>query len=167
MLYTPDPTFTDETVSFYVKRHSILRPSSSGIVLKSRHTRSDIESDRHSSYIGAVFELHKGDSLYVENSAPELLSHDDIASFFGLFKVGHWKVRDRSSFWSLEFLENACLCISNVYIILGCDTSLINIKIVKPKKNQTWPFMQFYYVGWNQILLKDINSISISTFIAK
>ncbi|XP_070213281.1 CD40 ligand-like [Littorina saxatilis] len=75
--------------SNYVKRHSVLYPASSGILLKARHTRMSGENDRHSSYVGGLFFLHAGDQLFVQVAVPELVSHDDKASFFGLFKVGN------------------------------------------------------------------------------
>ena len=76
-------------VSNYVMRHSILFPSTSDILLKARHTRASGEDDRHSSYVGGLVFLHRGDQLFVRVSVPELVSHDDKASFFGLFKVGN------------------------------------------------------------------------------
>lgn len=75
--------------SSYVQRHSVLYPATSGILLKSRHTRSSGEDDRHSSFVGGLFFLHPGDQLFVRVSVPQLVSHDDKASFFGLFKVGN------------------------------------------------------------------------------
>lgn len=75
--------------SHYVRRHSLLYPASSGLLLKARHTRASGQDDRHSSYVGGLFYLHAGDQLFVQVSVPELVSRDDRASFFGLFKVGN------------------------------------------------------------------------------
>ena len=75
-------------VSSYVLSNSLSYPASSGILLKSRHTRHDPAADRHSSYVGGLFFLHTGDRLFVRVSVPSLVSHDDKASFFGLFQVG-------------------------------------------------------------------------------
>ena len=75
--------------SNYVSRHSVVYPASSGILLKARHTRASGVDDRHSSYVGGLFFLHAGDQLFVQVSIPELVSHDDKASFFGLFRVGN------------------------------------------------------------------------------
>jgi hypothetical protein len=47
------------------------------------------ENDRHSSWVGGLFFLHPGDQLFVQVSLPQHVSHDDMASFFGLFKVGN------------------------------------------------------------------------------
>nr|KAG5685776.1 hypothetical protein BaRGS_002095 [Batillaria attramentaria] len=77
-----------EVASNYVKRSSVVYPATSGILLKARHTRYNQDRDRHSSYVGGLFFLHEGDELFVQVSYPELVSHDDTASFFGLFKVG-------------------------------------------------------------------------------
>ena len=89
VLYNADtPLSPSSLVSSYVLRHSLAYPASSGILLKTRHTRYDKEADRHSSYVAGLVFLHKGDQLYVKVSAPELVSHDDKGSFFGLFRVG-------------------------------------------------------------------------------
>lgn len=77
----------DIVASNYVKRHSLTVPAASSILLKARHTSGD--NDRHSSWVGGLFFLHVGDQLFVEVSSPELISHDDTASFFGLFKIGN------------------------------------------------------------------------------
>lgn len=77
-----------QVASNYVKRSSVLYPPTSGILLKARHTRFNQQRDRHSSYVGGLFFLHEGDALFVQVSMPELISHDDTASFFGLFRVG-------------------------------------------------------------------------------
>lgn len=82
-----DDVTHDSVASNYVKRHSLTFPSSSGILLKARHTSG--QRDRHSSWVGGLFFLHAGDQLFVQVSIPELVSHDDTGSFFGLFKVGN------------------------------------------------------------------------------
>lgn len=74
-------------ISNYVERFSVVKPGISGILLKSRHTRYHEEKDRHSSYVGGLFQLHQGDQLYVRVAHQEYVAHDDMASFFGLFKV--------------------------------------------------------------------------------
>ncbi|KAK7090801.1 CD40 ligand-like [Littorina saxatilis] len=84
-----DKPLTSMLASAYVMRNSLSYPASSGILLKSRHTRFNDDTDRHSSYVGGLFFLHKGDGLFVRVSVPEAVSHDDRASFFGLFKVGN------------------------------------------------------------------------------
>ncbi|KAL8595614.1 hypothetical protein ACOMHN_025650 [Nucella lapillus] len=98
ILYNPtsSPTTTTTTTtkphfdvtSAYVRRYSILHPALPTFLLKSRHTRSDAAVDRDSSYVGGVVRLYKGDRLFVQVSKPELISYDEVASFFGLFKVG-------------------------------------------------------------------------------
>ncbi|XP_076454238.1 uncharacterized protein LOC143289190 [Babylonia areolata] len=89
VLFSPSSSPSAHSVaSAYVERFSILRPSASGLLLKTRHTRHDVTEDRHSSYVGAVYHLHRGDWLYVKVSDPDLLSHDDVGTFFGLFRVG-------------------------------------------------------------------------------
>ena len=90
VLYTPSEAQADDSTiaSTYVRRFSILRPSAASFLLKARHTRHMPAEDRQSSYVGGVFQLYKGDTLYVQVSRPDLVSHDDVASFFGLFKVG-------------------------------------------------------------------------------
>ena len=75
--------------SHYVRRHSLQYPASTGILLKARHTRVSGNDDRHSSYVGGLFFLHAGDQIFVQVSVPELVSYDDRASFFGLFRVGN------------------------------------------------------------------------------
>ncbi|KAK7451345.1 hypothetical protein BaRGS_00039842 [Batillaria attramentaria] len=77
-----------QVASNYVQRYSVVYPATSDILLKSRHTRYDQEKDRHSSYVGGLFFLHEGDQLFVSVSIPGLVSNDDKASFFGLFRVG-------------------------------------------------------------------------------
>ncbi|XP_070211125.1 CD40 ligand-like isoform X2 [Littorina saxatilis] len=84
-----DKPLTSMLASSYVMRNSLSYPASTGILLKSRHTRFNDDTDRHSSYVGGLFFLHKGDGLFVKVSVPEAVSHDDRASFFGLFKVGN------------------------------------------------------------------------------
>ncbi|XP_076435862.1 tumor necrosis factor ligand superfamily member 15-like [Babylonia areolata] len=100
LLFNPSPSPADDTsssdvtglkrhvISSYVRRVSILHPVASGLLLKSRHTRGDPAKDRHSSYVGGVFRLYQGDWLDVQVSQPDLISNDDVASFFGLFRVG-------------------------------------------------------------------------------
>ncbi|KAL8625582.1 hypothetical protein ACOMHN_014670 [Nucella lapillus] len=83
-----DDAITRDVASAYVRRYSILRPAAPGFLLKMRHTRHDVTKDRHSSYAGGVFQLHRGDSLYVQVSRPDLVSHDDMGTFFGLFRIG-------------------------------------------------------------------------------
>ena len=90
VLHSPSTAHALDTrpVSLYVRRYSILRPSAPEVLLKARHTRHLPARDRDSSYAGGVFLLHKGDSLAVQVSRPDLVSHDDVATYFGLFKVG-------------------------------------------------------------------------------
>ena len=88
ILYNADMPLSSSLVSSYVVRHSLAYPASSGILLKTRHTLYDREADRHSSYVGGLVFLHKGDQLYVRVSLPQVVSHDDKGSFLGLFKVG-------------------------------------------------------------------------------
>lgn len=88
VMYTPSTDDNAGLASTYVKRYSVLRPSAPNLLLKARHTRHNPDNDRHSSYVGGVFQLHKGDTLFVQVSKPDLISHDDVASFFGLFRVG-------------------------------------------------------------------------------
>ncbi|XP_076454341.1 CD40 ligand-like [Babylonia areolata] len=84
-----DSSASPQLASHYVKRYSLVYPSASGLLLKARHTRASGRDDRHSSYVGGLFFLHAGDQLYVQVSVPDLVSNDDRASFFGLFKVGN------------------------------------------------------------------------------
>ncbi|KAL8596596.1 hypothetical protein ACOMHN_034967 [Nucella lapillus] len=86
---TPHAAYLAGLASHYVRRFSLLRPATSGLLLKARHTRMTGLDDRHSSYVGGLFFLHTGDELFVQVSVPGLVSHDPVASFFGLFKVGN------------------------------------------------------------------------------
>lgn len=84
----PETEQGGQIASSYVMRHSIAYPPTSGILLKSRHTRYSREADRHSSYVGGLFFLHTGDQLSVQASKKSIISNDETASFFGLFKIG-------------------------------------------------------------------------------
>ncbi|PVD28705.1 hypothetical protein C0Q70_11299 [Pomacea canaliculata] len=77
-----------QVVSSYVYRESLIDPVMSGIMLKTRHTRYSQQTDRHTSYVGGLVALHKGDKLYVKVSEPSAVSNDEKGSFFGLFRVG-------------------------------------------------------------------------------
>ena len=70
VMYTPSTDDNAGLTSTYVKRYSVLRPSAPNLLLKARHTRHNPDNDRHSSYVGGVFQLHKGDTLCLLYTSP-------------------------------------------------------------------------------------------------